>query len=56
MNYVDAYYKTMDTRIVVTNVIVWNKKNAIPVTTNAKETLEGNILPIFLSVRKVKSY
>ena len=41
MNFVDAYYKTMNTRVVVTNLIVWNTKNMSPVTKSAHETLDG---------------
>ena len=41
MNYVDAYYKTINTRVVVTNLIVWNEKNITPVTSSAHVTLDG---------------
>ena len=41
MSYVDAYYKTIDTRVVVTNLIIWNVKNLSPITNSAHETLEG---------------
>ncbi|XP_066932758.1 zinc metalloproteinase-disintegrin-like VLAIP-B [Clytia hemisphaerica] len=35
MNYVDAVYKTMNTRVALTKVIVWNTMNMISITTNA---------------------
>ena len=41
MNYVDAYYKTINTRVVITNLIIWNEKNLTPVTSSAHRTLDG---------------
>ncbi len=41
MNFVDTYYKTINTRVVITNLIVWNVKNLTPVTDSAHETLTG---------------
>lgn len=41
MNTVDSYYKNLNTRIVVTNLIVWNVADRINVTNDAGETLDA---------------
>ena len=41
MSFVDGYYKNVNTRVVVTNLIIWNEKNLTPVTSSASETLAG---------------
>ena len=46
MNFVDAYYKTMDTRVVVTNLIIWNEENKVPITDSAQKTLEGKYFEV----------
>ena len=41
LNYVDLYYKSMNTRVVVTNLFVFNVKDAFNVTKSGGVTLDG---------------
>ena len=57
MNLVDVYYKTMNTRIVLNDVIIWTEGNVVPVTTNGVETLNAfsnHVKEVFYGEMKLK--
>ena len=39
LNLVDSYYKFLNTRVVLSKLIIWTEGNLAPVTSNARETL-----------------
>ena len=41
LNLVDSFYKFINTRVVISKLIIWTEGNVVPVTSNGKETIKG---------------